>query len=451
MKNKIAIILTLQIIITVFAFSGCGESTASSNSSKLTYCAYYEDAICDIIKRYNKYCTKHYDESYQIEIVEFDSEDTMLTKISTEIMAGKGPDIISLNQKLPFEKLIDNGSFADIDELAELYKSDIDFDDYNSTIMDCGIYNGKRYIIPITYCPNILITTQEILDKYNLENTNFSFKELEIRLSDKDHSYALFGNKDETYKFFLSYVNEYVDFYNKTTEFSSDEFTESLDYIGKMIRNDNSRKEGTTWDIIGNYLFRTSQLSFDGSMMSTLNSYFYIYNNNSTPVIIPNYNKKANAVSAFVQCGIALNNNSNNKEKALAFIQYVLSYDIQKLWSESSSSPSIVVRALPVNKAAFEYVIDHTSKRVYDINDDGEYEKSEEEYSDEIKTKFFNEYLDMINSISSCTLYDYLEFENTYYNSSVIGDIVNDYLNGDISKEKFIRQLTAATEIYLTE
>lgn len=451
MKNKIAIILTLQFIITVFAFSGCGESTASSNSSKLTYCAYNEDTICDIIERYNKYCTKHYDESYQIEIVKFDSEDTMLTKISTEIMAGKGPDIISLNQKLPFEKLIDNGSFADIDELAELYKSDIDFDDYNSTIMDCGIYNGKRYIIPITYCPNILITTQEILDKYNLENTNFSLKELEIRLSDKDHSYALFGNKDETYKFFLSYVNEYVDFYNKTTEFSSDEFTESLDYIGKMIRNDNSRKEGTTWDIIGNYLFRTSQLSFDGSMMSTLNSYFYIYNNNSTPVIIPNYNKKANAVSAFVQCGIALNNNSNNKEKALAFIQYVLSYDIQKLWSESSSSSSIVVRALPVNKAAFKYVIDHTSKRVYDINDDGEYEKSEEEYSDEIKTKFFNEYLDMINSISSCTLYDYLEFENTYYNSSVIGDIVNDYLNGDISKEKFIRQLTAATEIYLTE
>ena len=196
MKNKIAIILTLQFIITVFAFSGCGESTASSNSSKLTYCAYYEDAICDIIKRYNKYCTKHYDESYQIEIVEFDSEDTMLTKISTEIMAGKGPDIISLNQKLPFEKLIDNGSFTDIDELAELYKSDIDFDDYNSTIMDCGIYNGKRYIIPIAYCPNILITTQEILDKYNLENTNFSFKELEIRLSDKDHIYAIFGNKD---------------------------------------------------------------------------------------------------------------------------------------------------------------------------------------------------------------------------------------------------------------
>ena len=444
----IKVILAILLgVIVITSFSSCAIKNNSEQNHLVYYTLNNEDSVCvELIQKYNNYCLKNLEESYQIEIVEFDSEDTMLTKISTEIMAGKGPDIISLNQKLPFEKLIDNGSFADIDELAELYKSDIDFDDYNSTIMDCGIYNGKRYIIPIAYCPNILITTQEILDKYNLENTNFSFKELEIRLSDKDHSYALFGNKDETYKFFLSYVNEYVDFYNKTTEFSSDEFTESLDYIGKMIRNDNSRKEGTTWDITGNYLFRTSQLSFDGSMMSTLNSYFYIYNNNSTPVIIPNYNK-----SAFVQCGIALNNNSNNKEKALAFIQYVLSYDIQKLWSESSSSPSIVVRALPVNKAAFEDVIDHTSKSVYDINDDGEYEKSEEEYSDEIKTKFFNEYLDMINSISSCTLYDYLDFENTYYNSSVIGDVVNDYLNGDISKEKFIRQLTAATEIYLTE
>ena len=444
----IKVILAILLgVIVITSFSSCAIKNNSEQNHLVYYTLNNEDSVCvELIQKYNNYCLKNLEESYQIEIVEFDSEDTMLTKISTEIMAGKGPDIISLNQKLPFEKLIDNCSFADIDELAELYKSDIDFDDYNSTIMDCGIYNGKRYIIPIAYCPNILITTQEILDKYNLENTNFSFKELEIRLSDKDHSYALFGNKDETYKFFLSYVNEYVDFYNKTTEFSSDEFTESLDYIGKMIRNDNSRKEGTTWDITGNYLFRTSQLSFDGSMMSTLNSYFYIYNNNSTPVIIPNYNK-----SAFVQCGIALNNNSNNKEKALAFIQYVLSYDIQKLWSESSSSPSIVVRALPVNKAAFEDVIDHTSKSVYDINDDGEYEKSEEEYSDEIKTKFFNEYLDMINSISSCTLYDYLDFENTYYNSSVIGDVVNDYLNGDISKEKFIRQLTAATEIYLTE
>ena len=214
-SNSIILAILCAMLLSL---TSCDEYKIKSNEKLKYYAINNEDSVCvELIQKYNNYCLKNLDESYQIEIVEFDSEDTMLTKISTEIMAGKGPDIISLNQKLPFEKLIDNGSFADIDELAELYKSDIDFDDYNSTIMDCGIYNGKRYIIPIAYCPNILITTQEILDKYNLENTNFSFKELEIRLSDKDHSYALFGNKDETYKFFLSYVNEYVDFSAKNT------------------------------------------------------------------------------------------------------------------------------------------------------------------------------------------------------------------------------------------
>ena len=33
---------------------------------------------------------------------------------------------------------------------------------------------------------------------------------------------------------------------------------------------------------------------------------------------------------------------------------------------------------------------------------------------------------------------------DSYYNSSVIGDITRKFLNGDISKEKFIRQLSAA-------
>ena len=68
----------------------------------------------------------------------------------------------------------------------------------------------------------------------------------------------------------------------------------------------------------------------------------------------------------------------------------------------------------------------------------------------EENTITYYHYEPQVSTVSSF-IYDYLEFENTYYNSSVIGDIVNDYLNGDISKEKFIRQLTAATEIYLTE
>ena len=133
-SNSIILAILCAMLLSL---TSCDEYKIKSNEKLKYYTINNEDSVCvELIQKYNNYCLKNLDESYQIEIVEFDSEDTMLTKISTEIMAGKGPDIISLNQKLPFEKLIDNGSFADIDELAELYKSDIDFDDYNSTIMD---------------------------------------------------------------------------------------------------------------------------------------------------------------------------------------------------------------------------------------------------------------------------------------------------------------------------
>ena len=190
MKNKIAIILTLQFIITVFAFSGCGESTASSNSSKLTYCAYYEDAICDIIEKYNKYCTKHYDESYQIEIVKFESQEEMNIKISTEVMSGGGPDIISLDQPLPFEKLIENHTFADVDELVNTYGSNIDFNNYNTKVMESGIVNRKRYFVPFFYSPNIFISTQENDNLYNYQ-TKDTFFDINTYTTEKDDTQTI--------------------------------------------------------------------------------------------------------------------------------------------------------------------------------------------------------------------------------------------------------------------
>lgn len=58
-------------------------------------------------------------------------------------------------------------------------------------------------------------------------------------------------------------------------------------------------------------------------------------------------------------------------------------------------------------------------------------------------------YINAIEKINNCSLY--MNVLDSYYNSSVIGDITRKFLNGDILKDKFIRQLTSATEIYLTE
>lgn len=456
MKNKIAIILTLQFIITVFAFSGCGESTASSNSSKLTYCAYNEDVICDIIERYNKYCKKHYDESYQIEIVEYDSLEEMYTIMATEIMSGDGPDIISLDQPLPFEKLIENHAFADVDELINTYGSNIDFNDYNTKVMESGIVNRKRYFVPFFYCPNIFISTQEKLKEYDLNFSDFSYKELSRQLSQEKVSCSLFGNESDNYSLLYSFIDSYVNFDNKTTNFDTNSFLENIDYIKKLINNDNTN-ENVYYDLYNSEnngcILSTPRLLFGGTIGGIKTAYYNIFLQNKTPAILPNFSYE-NKITAYVECGIAINQNSDKKDKALRFIEYCLSEDVQEYWCGSRSDKGFSGTneiSLPVNNKAFDYAVEVETGEEWDYNEDGEFDEEEKEFSENVDSIFWKDYLGIIDDISGCTLYNYKNLKTTYYNSSVIGDIVDKYLNGDISNEKFIRQLTAATEIYLKE
>lgn len=456
MKNKIAIILTLQFIITVCAFSGCGESTASSNSSKLTYCAYNEDAICDIIKRYNKYCTKHYDESYQIEIVEYDSLEEMYTIMATEIMSGDGPDIISLDQPLPFEKLIENHAFADVDELINTYGSNIEFNDYNTKVMESGIVNRKRYFVPFFYCPNIFISTQEKLKEYDLNFPDFSYKELSKQLSQEKVSCSLFGNESDNYSLLYSFIDNYVNFDNKTTNFDTNSFLENIDYIKKLINNDNTN-ENVYYNLYNSEnngcILSTPKLLFGGTIGGVKTAYYNIFLQNKTPAILPNFSYE-NKITAYVECGIAINQNSDKKDKALRFIEYCLSEDVQEYWCGSRSDKGFSGTneiSLPVNNKAFDYAVEVETGEEWDYNEDGEFDEEEKEFSENVDSIFWKDYLGIIDDISGCTLYNYKNLKTTYYNSSVIGDIVDKYLKGDFSKDKFIRQLSAATEIYLTE
>ena len=452
MKNKIVIILTLQFIITVCAFSGCGESTASSNSSKLTYCAYNEDVICDIIEWYNKYCTKHHDESYQIEIVEYDSLEEMYTIMATEIMSGDGPDIISLDQPLPFEKLIENHAFADVDELINTYGSN----DYNTKVMESGIVNRKRYFVPFFYCPNIFISTQEKLKEYDLNFSDFSYKELSRQLSQEKVSCSLFGNESDNYSLLYSFIDSYVNFDNKTTNFDTNSFLENIDYIKKLINNDNTN-ENVYYDLYNSEnngcILSTPRLLFGGTIGGIKTAYYNIFLQNKTPAILPNFSYE-NKITAYVECGIAINQNSDKKDKALRFIEYCLSEDVQEYWCGSRSDKGFSGTneiSLPVNNKAFDYAVEVETAEEWDYNEDGEFDEEEKEFSENVDSIFWKDYLGIIDDISGCTLYNYKNLKTTYYNSSVIVDIVDKYLKGDISKEKFIRQLTAATEIYLTE
>lgn len=442
MKKIISAFLILQLVFVSFTFSGCHKNTTLNDSRCLKYYTYCEDSICDLINKYNNYCTVNYNDTYKIEIIKFDSEEEMKLKMSTEIMAGEGPDIFSLSQKLPFEKLTDSKTIADVNELISEFSYDIGIDNCDSKIMDAGVIDGKRYFIPLFYSPDVFITTEETLNKYNLTSSEFSFKALSEELSKNKKEYSLFGSADDNIAFFYSFLDQYIDFNSGNTEFNSDKFSEDLDSIYSLIKND------TTDENV--YYFLYENINNGASILykempafsSTVKTYSCLKYLGSTPVFVNNYNMDDDSISASTDVGIAVNDNCKNKEKLLPFIKYCLSCDVQKNMSEECMY-------LPVNSDAMEKCIDSIDE-VIDFEDLIVSDK-EKAIVETAESAAIRDYKYIINNITKCNLYSFNYLSDTYFNSSVISDIVDKYLNGDISNEKFIRQLTAATEIYLKE
>lgn len=439
--KKVTTFLILQFIFVSFVFCGCSRNTILNDTENLTY--YYSkenySSLIDLIQKYNISCS---DESYKIEIVEFKTESEMNIKMSTEIMSGEGPDIFSLSQKLPFEKLASNNIIADINEIINSYGYDIGLSSCNRTIMNVGVIDGKRYFIPLFYSPDVFITTEETLNKYNLTSSEFSFKALSEKLSKNKKEYSLFGSADDNIAFFYSFLDQYIDFNSGNTEFNSDKFSEDLDSIYSLIKNDTT-DENVNYFLYENINNGASILYKEMPAFSIIvKTYSCLKYLGSTPVFVNNYNMDDDSISASTDVGIAVNDNCKNKEKLLPFIKYCLSCDVQKNMSEECMY-------LPVNSDAMEKCIDSIDEAI----DFGDLIVSDKEKAivETAESAAIRDYKYIINNITKCNLYSFNYLSDTYFNSSVISDIVDKYLNGDISKEKFIHQLTAATEIYLKE
>ena len=455
MKKFIAVVLTLLLILNLPA---CSDNTDETESNDLTfYCVKdtYDD-LAYIIKRYNKECTGNSTTENKIEIVEFDSEQQMYEKMSTEIMAGGGPDILSLYQTLPFEKLIENNAFADINEIAEndTSKDKINFDEYNSVIMNAGVFNKNRYIVPAFYRPDIMLSGEKTLKKFNItteQGTTLTYSNINEVFKDyfeNPDGYSFIYDDDflwfrYPYEFLFDYIISCVDFEKKQTSFDTDEFKTNIDSLEKIIENSNNK----------HYIYDETDSEckvifddFSDELQVTEAQEFGrgIFESNPKPVIFNGLVNSSETYSANIEVGVAINANSENKEKAYMFIKYLLSEDSQEYYCGDKTgsiyrgTSSIT---LPVRNEAYEH---HLNLALEITDDDGLIIGKDKDFNE-----FAKAYIQIIDNINQVSLYSHSQL--SYYSKNVIGDIVNSYLDGRINKGKLILQLTNATEMYLNE
>ena len=430
----------------------------NSADDKLTfYClGEYGDELYEFIKKYNKYCAVNDTYEDSVEFVYFESTAELNAVLSTELMAGKGPDILSITQGFPFEKLVRNSSLADIDEILENNNSSLDFNDYNKVIMDSGIFGGKRLIVPLYYRADILYTTEERLGMCTADTQNFTFESaLNSYKNTKTDMYLL--NPYSVDAFYFTFVRRFADFEKGTTDFESEEFSRGAEELKKLLLNEKSYSSLKNYEFQytedhSEYLFTSNEIFFyGGSLTDVARTYMNALSDEKNLTVCPNLNRNGK-VAANVEIGFAINANCKKQDKAAKLIEYLLSDESQGYFSGGRNDSSSSGVALPVKNSVFDKAVEEALEFHWYFSE----ELSEtDEYVIELvkqKNKFLtDEYIPLIEDISSANLYGYFSQTESYLYQNVIGEIISDYLNDKITTQKLVSRLTSALNIYMNE
>lgn len=367
MKKFVSILLAVVLIFSVLTCVGCEADKKEENT--ITYYHYEPQVspVSSLIYQYNEKCKNVQN---RINIVEFDNIEKMTSQLTTELMAGKGPDIITSGElsllSLSTEKLIKQGVFANIDDIISNSedKDKLKLSDYNSNILDAGVYDGKRYFIPVTFEPQILLSSSSKLSKY-LDNeqpdlTYGNIKELSGNINKDDNNQALFSGVEDYKNVFLNLIDENVDFYSQKYDFDSDDFRKSVTSL-KELYSSNEKNE----DNIVPMLSSNGQIE----LFALYDEIADIENDNDEPIILNTPNKDGESTGVITDA-IFISNNSDNKEKALEFIEYALSEKVQSDFCGANIEEYLPTTSYgsgweyPVNNESYSKLFDK-AKEVY--------------------------------------------------------------------------------------
>ena len=432
--RMVKVIITVSVcILMVLTLFGCNsENDNNNNDDLLTIYVVKEHPIIRLIDKYNDS-----NKSDKINMVEIQDGDTLNSKLSAELMAGKGPDIVlydsSYNGISNMEKMMALDVFADYNELIKNDSSDssIDLKNYNEIVMDSGINNGKRYFMPISYIPNFLITTTKLSDEYSIDSSKSITYEKSPKVLSKylnkakksENMSGFFNVNEELY----ALIDSNIDFFNKTNTLQSDKFLNNLNALSELIlpadKNNSLGTDPLELVLKGNTMF-ASLYQITGSEPNGMGYiYYYFKSNSQTPLIMNNLSDSEDTSSAFIDKGFLINNNSDKKESAFKFVKYMLSEDVQ-----CNSEVG-----LPVNKAAQKKLIEEIDLDIYNMEKDSDY------------NNFISNYSNALDGINKCG------FRNDYFNNSIINDVVSKYVSGDITEKQFIKEIQGKTQLYLNE
>ena len=228
-----------ELNVTKFGFFNKVDPSTIKEKKVLTLACYWlDDDMRRRVVEYNKMS-----EEYRIRIEDYyryntsDDYSIGLSKMNTDIVSGKTPDIIVLSSDMPVDSYISKGLFEDM--LPFLEKDpELKKEDYSAHIIDLFSYNGKWYQMVPSYSLYSLFGKAAEVGK----EPGWTLEDLQQLRSKKGEDVAVFS--EMTQYGLLSYSllfaeNQFINWETGECSFDSQEFIELLEFINEFPKEIN--------------------------------------------------------------------------------------------------------------------------------------------------------------------------------------------------------------------
>ena len=263
------------------------------------------------------------------------SQDECEAILQAEIPAGKGPDLLfSYYGLLPdIYKTMDSGVLVDLNPYMA-NDPDFSLSDYNEGVLNGGVINGKRYIVPINYTIPMLLTTEELLFENGIDPSSLNsfdgFINACTEFREKNPEKRLFTTGASNY--YLQNLYEYsglrmIDYEKKEISINEERFNKIMDLCRLYYKN--PPEDGFMDSQIMLYRRETMFGNCETTEFSYFTAYAVIkYMQQETPIFctVPNEDDGVTA-SIFYFSGIPVG--AQNKINGYRFLKILLSDEYQ--------------------------------------------------------------------------------------------------------------------------
>ena len=369
---------------------------------------------------------RKFEQKYPDIKIKFDAHDN-LQQINTELLTGKGPDILC--GIYPAMGYITKGIFLDLNQMIS-GDSEFNKEDYNEAVIEGSRYGDALYIMPITYIKQFYIGNKKLLEDNKIEvDIEWTWRDL-YEIMEKVKSKGIYAAPIYPEEYILSRLvkdglDYYIDWEKKEARFDSKEFRETLKLL-MAIKAGNLEhpevepfpKNGRNLELIlNNTLFYPDFNSGNFEITYIISPY------SDNMILLPRPKPEYGGNKAFLAYNAAINSKSKYKDEAWKFIKYLLSEDIQFYIGEWD---------MPVNKKAGE--------RLLEIQLEG---LKKNGYDTDSNLQAFKDINNSLNKNAA------LQIPDELYNT--IWEEIKTYLSGSKSEEETVKAIQNKVELYLNE